>query len=103
MTARHLLTLILALVVAGCGGDSSTPSTPTSSTPAAQDPRVLSCTQVSYRGATQTITCSVPGQQSQPASVQTFFPGRTDCLIATCSAGCVSAVRAGTNTGGRCQ
>lgn len=92
------------LCLVGCGGGtSSSTSTPTAPTSTA-DPRVLSCSQVSYRGVTQTVTCSNPNSSLQPSAVASFFgAGRTDCLISTCAAGCVSSVRAGTLSGSTCQ
>lgn len=104
MKKRLQITILSALILGACGGGTSTStSAPTAPTSTA-DPRVVSCSQVSYRGLTQTVSCSVPGQSIQPSAVATFFgPGRTDCLFSTCVAGCVSTVRAGTESAGTCR
>ena len=97
---------ILLTFFCGACGDGRSPVSPTPSTPAAPDPArpaILSCSQVAYRGGTETFMCAIPGQVQQPSAIAKFFPGRSDCLIATCTAGCVSAVRMGTNSGASCQ
>lgn len=102
---KAMIVVFAATALIGCGGGSSSPTAP--STVAAPvstvDPRVVSCGIVSYRGTNESVQCSIPGQTQQPSAVHKFFTGRTDCLIVTCSAGCASTVRVGTNSGGSCR
>ncbi len=101
--ASFCLISICAAILAGCGGDSGSSSAPTAPSTTTAANAVLSCGTIRYRGETQTVGCSVPGQTLQPSAVALFFPGRTDCVVVSCSSGCATAIRVGASTGSSCQ
>lgn len=76
--------LVLALLPTGCGKDSGT------SPSASSSPQVTGCSSVLYRGTTYPITCA-PNVASFTLSISTA--GNSACFNITCSAGCVSSAR----------
>ena len=96
-TGRGVLLAALG-ILPGCGGSSPTSPSAGGSPAATNTATVVSCNVIRYQSQNQTGICApIPNQAIQPSAQHLFFgSGRTDCLKATCSAGCVSSVSIGT-------
>lgn len=86
---RNLCRLALLALIApsGCGGDSGTSPSGTSSTP-----QITSCNALTYKGTTYSNLGCAPGIASFTSTISVGGSAPA-CFNITCSAGCVSAAR----------
>lgn len=98
--------VVLACVVAACGGDVGGPTSPSlagGTTTASNTASILSCNSVRYQNQSFDVCRPVQGQSNQPIGSAHYFPGRSDCLKVSCGGGCATAVSVGVVVGGSCQ